>query len=156
MRSGDWRAKLEDVKDIEDIGILEEIKDELCVEGSLWLKQGKWLLPTKFSMKDTKPMAKAWGRIVVHTLESCGNSSEFRLVRVVVVQAIMNDDEINIGRIITEDIRRIGNKKKKAFSYGQCGLINALCEEAKVGRTGNNLKLKRGCVLDSKWLVKSK
>jgi hypothetical protein len=51
-------------------------------------------------------------------------------------------------------MKRIVNEKKKAFSYGHCVLINAVCEAAKVGRTRNDLKLKKGCVLDSKWLAK--
>jgi len=71
--------------DIEDIGILEEIKDKLCMEGAPWLKQGKGLLPTKFSMKYMRLMAKAWGSFMVHTHESVRNVSKFQLVRVVIV-----------------------------------------------------------------------
>lgn len=76
-------------------------------------------------------------------------------MRAVIVQAIMKGDEINVGRIIADDIKRIANERKKAFSFGHCGLINALCEAAKVGRMGHDLKLKKGCVLDSKWLAKA-
>jgi len=36
-------------------------------------------------------------------------------VRAVIVQATMKGDEINIGRIIAEDMKRIANEKKKAF-----------------------------------------
>jgi len=66
------RADLEDLKDVEEKGFSEEIKNELCVEGASWLKQTEGILPTKFSMKDMKPMAKAWGSFVVHTLEVVG------------------------------------------------------------------------------------
>lgn len=52
---------------------------------------------------------------MVQPIESYGNSSEFRLVRAVIVQATMKGDEINIGRIIAEDMKRIANEKKKAF-----------------------------------------
>ena len=46
------RAIIEDVKDVEDMGILEEIKEELCGDCVPWLKKIKGLVPTKFSMKD--------------------------------------------------------------------------------------------------------
>lgn len=76
-------------------------------------------------------------------------------MRAVIVQAIMKGDEINVRRIIADDIKRIANERKKAFSFGHRGLINALCEAPKVGRMGHDLKLKKGCVLDSKWLAKA-
>lgn len=91
------------------MGILEEIKEELCGDGVPWLKQIKGLVQRKFSMKDMKLMDRAWGSFVVHTIESCGNSSDFRFVRAVIVKAIIKDDEINIGRIITDDMKRIVN-----------------------------------------------
>jgi len=90
------------------------------VEGEPWLKQTKGMLPTKFSMKNIMLMAKAWDSFVVHTLESCGNALRFRLMRVVVVQAIMKGDEINVGRIIADDIKRIANEIEKTFSFGHC------------------------------------
>jgi len=80
--------ELEDVKSLNGIWKLEIIRDELCIEGTLWMQQAKGCLPKKFGFKYMKPEARAWGTFVMHTLESCGNSSEFRPVNVVVVQAI--------------------------------------------------------------------
>jgi len=66
-------------------------------KGHHGLKHSKGLLPKKFNMKYIKPLARAWATFLVSTLESHGNASEFCLVRVVAVQAIMKGDDIDLG-----------------------------------------------------------
>jgi len=101
------------------------------------------------------PIARSWGTFVVQTLESCGNSSKFHLVRAVAIQAIMNADEINVGRIIAKDLRRrIANESKKSFTYRHCSLINTICIYAGVSRVGNDLMLKKAGEMEFKWLEK--
>jgi hypothetical protein len=75
-------------------------------------------------------------------------------MRAVAIQAIMNGDEINVGRIIVEDLRRIANESKKSFTYGHCSLLNTLCRDAGVSRVGKDLMLKKNGELDVKWLGK--
>jgi len=81
------------------------------------VKQIEGYLPTKFSLKYMKPIERARGTFVMHTLESYGNSFEFHLVSAVVIQEIRNGVEINMGRIIAEHLRRIDNESKKSFTY---------------------------------------
>jgi hypothetical protein len=64
-------------------------------------------------------------------------------VRAVAIQAIMNRDEINVGRIIVEDLRRIANESKKSFTYGHCSLRNTLHKDACVSRVGKDLMLRK-------------
>ncbi|GAU37846.1 hypothetical protein TSUD_57060 [Trifolium subterraneum] len=45
-----------------------------------------------------------------------------------IIQAIMVDEPVNFGRLISEDIKKITRETGSRFSLGHCALINALCE----------------------------
>lgn len=91
-----------------------------------------------------KPLTREWATFFVHTLESCGNSSEFRLVKVVGVQAILKGEEINLGRLIANDLWRISNETNDTFTLGQCSIIRSLCKDAGVDVMKNDMVLKKG------------
>ena len=76
--------------------------------------------------------------------ESCGNSSEFRLVKVGAVQAILEGDEINLGRIIENDLWKIANEENNAFILGHCSLIQFICNKTRVDVVRNDMVLKKG------------
>lgn len=52
------RVELEETR---EEGLLKEIKDALCVPEASWLKHVEGCFPRKFSQKDMRRLAKAWG-----------------------------------------------------------------------------------------------
>jgi len=150
------RNELEMITTMEQIGELERIKDELCIENTPWLKYTKGFLPTKFGLNYMKPLARTWATFFVHKLESCGNSSEFRLVKAVGVQAIMKGEEINVGRLVANDLWRIANETKDTFTLGHCSIIRSLCKDVGVDVMRNDMVLKKGSNINETWMKRIK
>jgi len=92
-----------------------------------------------------KPLARAWATFFVCTIESCGNSSKSRLVG---VQGILEGDEINVGRIIANNLWMIANETKDSFTLGHCSIIRSLCKKVCVDVMKNDMVLKKGKSLD--------
>ncbi|GAU31005.1 hypothetical protein TSUD_105200 [Trifolium subterraneum] len=132
----------------------DEILRELCRSGAEWQNVTENGNPTMFRHKDMMPIPKAWGSFLVQTLESCSNSSEFRVQRVVAVQAILHEEEINVGKLISDNLVRMANEKKNTWMFGHCCIINELCKNAGVVIDSSDVDLIPKAVIDQGWMDK--
>lgn len=109
----------------------DEMLSYLCRPGASWMKfSNLHHIPTKLEVKKLKPEAKAWTSFLHHTIETCSNGSELQTIRALAVMAIMKKQEVNIGKLIADDIFQIANNDSKAL--GHASLIVELCTKAGV------------------------
>lgn len=56
-------------------------------------------------------MQKVWASLFVQTLDATSNTSKFIVKRVLGSMAIMSDEPINVGRLISGNIKAMDNAK---------------------------------------------
>jgi len=100
-----------------DEEVCEELKMQLCVKGEQWQGSKRMLLKSDF-----KPVAKAWASFVVQTLEGTSCTSDFSLVRVHTIVAIMDGAPINVSEFIANKTDDFATGNKKAIPH--LSLIN--------------------------------
>ncbi|MCI17668.1 hypothetical protein A2U01_0038818, partial [Trifolium medium] len=105
----------------------DEIRDYVGRPGIQWMKYSGGEFPTKISLSDFQPVARAWGEFVVHNIAPVSNSSEYQVENALIVKMIMQEQNINLGQLLVKSIRKIANNVKPVFSLGHCNLITALC-----------------------------
>ncbi|MCI37154.1 hypothetical protein A2U01_0058378, partial [Trifolium medium] len=79
-----------------------------------------------------------WGEWVARNLIVLGNWSEYQLENAVLVKRIMESEEINLGYLLQQDIKRIASSDAAVFTLGHCNLITALCRRSKVPEEGED------------------
>lgn len=87
-----------------------------------------------------KPVPKVWASFFNHTLESASNTSELIVLRIHGVLAILEGDDIDVGRLISRSIKASAGGKQTV--YGHASIINALCERESVPREAGDIPTK--------------
>jgi hypothetical protein len=76
---------------------------------------------------DFLPIPKAWASFVIQTLESTSCNSEIPLKRVFAVAAILDEKDIDVGRLIANNIHELVTEKRVVVGHGS--IIKWLCEK---------------------------
>jgi hypothetical protein len=98
-----------------------ELLAQMCRPGATW-KKARMLTYAEFL-----PIPKAWASFVIQMLESTSCSSEIPLKRVLIVSAILDQQQINVGELIANNIHMIAKGSKSVYGHGS--MINWLCEK---------------------------
>jgi hypothetical protein len=99
----------------------EELLVKMCRPGARW-KRARML-----TYSDFLPIPKAWASFVIQTLKSTSCNSEIPLKRVFTVASILDEKEINVGRLIANNIHELVTEKRAVVGHGS--IINWLCEK---------------------------
>ncbi|MCI11143.1 hypothetical protein A2U01_0032243, partial [Trifolium medium] len=113
-------------------------KEFLGRPGTYWLKYSGGERPTKIRLGDFKPVARAWGEWVARNVVPLGNWSEYQLENAVLIKLIMESEDIDLGYLLQQDIKRIASCEASVFTLGHCNLITALCCYNKVPEEGED------------------
>ena len=98
-----------------------ELLAQMCRPGATW-KKARMLTYAEFL-----PIPKAWASFVIQTLESTSCSSEIPLKRVLTVSAILDQQHINVGELIANNIHMFAKGNRSVYGHGS--MINWLCEK---------------------------
>ncbi|WJX78057.1 hypothetical protein P8452_61315 [Trifolium repens] len=105
-----------------------------------WYSGGRGGLPQRIATAHLKPVPKVWASFFNHTLESASNTSELIVSRIHGVLAILEGDDIDVGRLISLSIKAAARGKQTV--YGHASIINALCERESVPREAGDILTK--------------
>ncbi|MCI26481.1 hypothetical protein A2U01_0047677, partial [Trifolium medium] len=94
--------------------------------------------PTKIRLGDFKPVARAWGKWVAMNIAPVGNWLEYQLENALLVKMIMESEDIDLGYLLQESIRKITSNEANVFTLGHCNLITALCRANHVPEEGDD------------------
>ncbi|MCI44851.1 hypothetical protein A2U01_0066090, partial [Trifolium medium] len=103
------------------------VKEFLGRPGTDWLKYSGGERHTKIRLGDFKPIARAWGEWVARNVFPLGNWSEYQLENAILIKLIMESEDIDLGYLLQQDIKRISSSDAAVFTLGHCNLITALC-----------------------------
>ncbi|MCI68188.1 hypothetical protein A2U01_0089447, partial [Trifolium medium] len=81
-----------------------------------WLKYSGGERPTKIRLGDFKPIARAWGEWVARNVIPLDNWSEYQLENAVLIKLIMESEDINLGYLLQQDIKRIASSETAVFT----------------------------------------
>ena len=142
--------QLQDVEDgyEEYVSALEdhewaELLLRVCVPSTQWEKssQGAWTV----NRASLLPAAKVWYHFLKTQLLPSTHGKTVSKDRVAMVDAIISGKPINVGRVISEQIRVCANRKKGNLLFPS--LISALCFEHNVPIADEEERLKLGGVI---------
>ncbi|MCH93416.1 hypothetical protein A2U01_0014365, partial [Trifolium medium] len=89
------------------LDVRNPVKEFLGRPGTDWLKYYSGERPTKIRLGDFKLVARAWGEWVARNVIPLGNWSEYQLENAVLIKLIMESEDINLGYLLQQDIKRI-------------------------------------------------
>ncbi|MCI11498.1 hypothetical protein A2U01_0032599, partial [Trifolium medium] len=75
---------------------------------------------------------------IARNIAPVGNWSEYQIENALVVKMIMEEEDINLGYLLQEGIRRIVSHEANVFTLGHCNLITALCRSNNVPEEGDD------------------
>ncbi|GAU47235.1 hypothetical protein TSUD_242850 [Trifolium subterraneum] len=93
-----------------------------------WYKYYEGSAPTKIHIHHFNPIGHAWAEWVIHNLAPVANITEIQLPNALLVKMIMDHSDIDLGEILSMDIRKIGRVERPSVRLGHCNLIYALCK----------------------------
>lgn len=104
----------------------QEMLNAFCMpEAECVIKHG---LTLRLKTSEFFPAPRAWTSFFVQTIEAASNQSQFIVKRCLGLLALLRGESINVGCLISENIKNMANAAK-----GACGhfcVINELCERA--------------------------
>jgi hypothetical protein len=109
----------------------DDLLAKMCRPGARW-KRARML-----TYSDFLPIPKAWASFVIQTLECTSCNSEIPLKRVLTVAAILDEKDIDVGRLIANNIHELVTEKRAVVGHGS--IINWLCETKKVDEYDGDL-----------------
>ncbi|GAU42326.1 hypothetical protein TSUD_25520 [Trifolium subterraneum] len=89
---------------------------------------GRPSAPTKIHIHHFNPVGRAWAERVMHNLAPVANITEIQLPNALLVKMIMDQSDIDLGEILSMDIRKIARVERSGVRLGHCNLIFALCK----------------------------
>ncbi|GAU15811.1 hypothetical protein TSUD_236270 [Trifolium subterraneum] len=93
-----------------------------------WYKYYGGSTPTKIHIHHFNPIGRAWAEWVLHNLAPVANITEIQLPNALLVKMIMDQSDIDLGEILSMDIRKIARVERPGVQLGHCNLIYALCK----------------------------
>jgi hypothetical protein len=93
-----------------------------------WYKYYGGSAPTKIHIHHFNPIGRAWAEWVIHNLAPVANITEIQLPNALLVKLIMDHSDIDLGDVLSLDIRKIARVERPSVRLGHCNLIYALCK----------------------------
>ncbi|GAU18255.1 hypothetical protein TSUD_175970 [Trifolium subterraneum] len=93
-----------------------------------WYKYYGSSAPTKIHIHHFNPIGRAWAEWVIHNLAPVANITEIQLPNALLVKMIMDHSNIDLGEVLSMDIRKIARVERPSVRLGHCNLIYALCK----------------------------
>ncbi|MED6153020.1 hypothetical protein PIB30_097535 [Stylosanthes scabra] len=105
--------------------------EDLCVIGADWVrhKDGR---PHYLRRADLEPMTKGWYEFICQSILPTTNRSELTVERAVLIHSIIIGENINVEKIIAEQIYKFVYKTDVSSSLPFPSIIAALCADAKI------------------------
>ena len=121
----------------------DELLLRVCVPGTSWEKSshGAWTV----NRASLLPEAKVWYHFLKTRLLPSTHGKTVSKDRVAMVDAILSGKPINVGRVISEQVRICANRKKGSLLFPS--LISALCFESNVPIADEEERLRLGGVI---------
>ncbi|GAU40559.1 hypothetical protein TSUD_367620 [Trifolium subterraneum] len=83
--------------------------------------------PTKIHIHHFFPIGRAWAEWVMHNIAPVANTAEIQLPNALLLKMIMDQSDIDLGELLSMDIRKIVKCERPSVRLGHCNLITALC-----------------------------
>ncbi|GAU18475.1 hypothetical protein TSUD_366580 [Trifolium subterraneum] len=106
----------------------KEIRSFVGRPSAPWYKYYGGSAPTKIHIHHFNPIGRAWAEWVMHNLAPVANITEIQLPNALLVKMIMDQSDIDLGEILSMDIRKIARVERPGVRLGHCNLIFALCK----------------------------
>jgi hypothetical protein len=100
----------------------------LMRDGKGWI--GPVVRPQRINTVDLLPEYKAWASFILTVIEQTSSTAEMIRDRVIILLAMIADDEIDVAGLMTDSLWKLISTDKNTL--GHCCLINRLCQEAQV------------------------
>ncbi|GAU51089.1 hypothetical protein TSUD_371320 [Trifolium subterraneum] len=97
-----------------------------------WYKYYGGSVPTKIHIHHLCPVGRAWADWVMHNIAPVANTAEIQIYNALLIKMIMDQSDIDLGELLSMDIRRTSKIEKPSFRLGHCNLITALCRDLHV------------------------
>jgi hypothetical protein len=110
--------------------------------------------PSKLCTFDLTPNAKAWAIFVLHTLLPCSHTSDLTIQKASLVTAILKGEQVNVGRLLADDLWGMANCSNPSSYIGHASLISKLCERVEVYPEKNEEMVKPSEAITEKWIEK--
>ncbi|MED6139432.1 hypothetical protein PIB30_083800 [Stylosanthes scabra] len=110
---------------------LDHVLKDLCVIGADWVrhKDGR---PHYLRRADLEPMTKGWYEFICRSILPTTNRSELIVERAMLIHSIIIGENINMEKIIAEQIYKFIYKMDVSSSLPFPSIIAALCADAKI------------------------
>ncbi|GAU43678.1 hypothetical protein TSUD_302410 [Trifolium subterraneum] len=86
-----------------------------------------WVDPTKIHIHHFCLIGRALAEWVMHSIAPVANITEIQLPNALLVKMIMDQSDIDLGELLSMDIRKIVRCERPTVRLGHCNLITALC-----------------------------
>ncbi|GAU46855.1 hypothetical protein TSUD_385320 [Trifolium subterraneum] len=97
-----------------------------------WYKYYGGSVPTKIHIHHFCPVGRAWADWVMHNIALVANTAEIQIYNALLIKMIMDQSDIDLGELLSMDIRRTSKIEKPFFRLGHYNLITALCRDLHV------------------------
>ncbi|GAU10708.1 hypothetical protein TSUD_424720, partial [Trifolium subterraneum] len=97
-----------------------------------WYKYYGSSTPTKIYIHHFRPVGRAWADWIMHNVVPVVNTAEIQIYNALLIKMIMDQSDIDLGELLSMDIRRTSQIEKPSFQLGHCNLITALCRDLHV------------------------
>ncbi|GAU10253.1 hypothetical protein TSUD_421590, partial [Trifolium subterraneum] len=97
-----------------------------------WYKYYGSSTPTKIHIHHFRPVGRAWADWIMHNVVPVANTAEIQIYNALLIKMIMDQSDIDLGELLSMDIRRTSQIEKPSFRLGHCNLITALCRDLHV------------------------
>ncbi|GAU45471.1 hypothetical protein TSUD_13140 [Trifolium subterraneum] len=97
-----------------------------------WYKYYGGTVPTKIHIHHFCPVGRAWADWVLHNIAPVADTAEIQIYNALLIKMIMEQSDIDLGELLSMDIRRTSKIEKPSFRLGHCNLITALCRDLHV------------------------
>ncbi|GAU27272.1 hypothetical protein TSUD_125530 [Trifolium subterraneum] len=91
-----------------------------------WYKYYGGSAPTKIHIHHFNPIGRAWAEWVMHNIALVANITEIQLPNALLVKMIMDQSDIDLGALLSMDIKKIARVERPSVRLGHCNLIYAL------------------------------
>ncbi|PNX72570.1 hypothetical protein L195_g028463 [Trifolium pratense] len=119
----------------------QEIRSTLCRDEADWVRN-KDETPSKLLTSNLTRNAKAWAIFVLRTLLPCSHRSDLTIRKASLVTAILKGEQVNVGRLLANDLWGTANSSNTSSYIGHASLISKLCERVEVYPENNEEMVK--------------
>ncbi|GAU43651.1 hypothetical protein TSUD_24200 [Trifolium subterraneum] len=83
-----------------------------------WYKYYGSSTPTKIHIHHFRPVGRAWADWIMHNVVPVANTAEIQIYNALLIKMIMDQSDIDLGELLSMDIRRTSQIEKPSFRLG--------------------------------------